>query len=164
VTSWALDHHLRVAKLSEGVASSSFGRSVKKLMESWDEDPFDESKSLPALRKVLEKGLLGGAMPSGTLLELTMRLFKKHGTHPSRLLTEWMEEDFEYIQRYMKIDPVFYHQFMELVRRAELERGSGGSGSMEKSEEGELDAHSSMDDSVTTSLLHSSVQSKVKDK
>jgi len=105
VTSWSLQRHLNGAMLSKGIASSSFGRAVQQLIQTWQNDPHNNEATIPAMRAVLEKGLRSGAIEKETLLELSMRLFNGYGCHPSKHLIKWMENDWGYFQMYIRHDP-----------------------------------------------------------
>ena len=130
VTSFALQQHIKGAMLSRGVASSSFGRAVKNLIDIWAIAPMDTAQTLPAVRSVLEKGLRGGALTRDTLVLLCVRLFHSHGTHPSPLLMEWMSNDWPYFQMYIEHDPAFQEQLQALVMaNAEREGRASGGGS-----------------------------------
>ena len=56
VSSLALRNHIKGAMLSAGVASSSFGQSVKDLVDIWERDPQDlKRRALPAMHSVLRQ-------------------------------------------------------------------------------------------------------------
>jgi hypothetical protein len=119
VSSLSLRNHIKGAMLSAGVASSSFGRSVKDLVDIWEKDPQDlQRQALPAMDCVLRKGMRGGAIKPETVRKLTMRLFGELGAGPSGALLTWIKTDWPYFQEYARHDPEFHEKILTLARRA----------------------------------------------
>jgi hypothetical protein len=115
ITSFALRNHIKGAMLSNGIASSSFGKSVKVLVDMWEHNSIDddddggiddaeqEERTLLQLKTmgiVLSKGLRGGAIKQDELRQLCMRLFA--GLPKNAPLLQWFHEDWAYFTQYVK--------------------------------------------------------------
>jgi multidrug transporter EmrE-like cation transporter len=144
VASWSLQRHLKGAMLSEGIASSSFGRAVQQLIIAWQNDPNNNDATIPAMRAVLKKGLRSGAIKTETLLELTMQLFNGYGCHPSKYLINWMNNDWDYFQMYLKHDPKFHDVLYSLAVDDDIG---------EKLFDDQVKGNGSLNDSSTTPLI-----------
>ena len=166
ITSFALRNHIKGAMLSNGIASSSFGKSVKVLVDMWEYDSIDdddgggdiddaeqEERTLLQLKTmgiVLSKGLRGGAIKQDELRQLCMRLFaglpKKAGL--SAPLLQWFHEDWAYFKQYVQHDPEFQEKLLAIARRAGIESAESVPVNVDVN-----GGDNSLDDSVMTPLI-----------
>ena len=152
--------------LSNGIASSSFGKSVKVLVDMWEHNSIDddddgggiddaeqEERTLLQLKTmgiVLSKGLRGGAIKQDELRQLCMRLFaglpKKAGL--SAPLLQWFHEDWAYFKQYVSHDPEFQEKLLAIARRAGIESAESVPVNVDVN-----GGDNSLDDSVMTPLI-----------
>ncbi|CAJ1406720.1 unnamed protein product [Effrenium voratum] len=112
-------YFIRRSSLSGGRATSSFGKGVLGLLESWrqkaDNSPALMQERQRQLVTVLTVGLETGSIKQPEIVELVMLLMREREYGPSPAVIYWLEHNLGLFRYYVARDPGFKDMFRQTL-------------------------------------------------